>query len=119
MTTINHVAGILFSNPGEGACSTGFTDIPVCQAQIQGISSVAGTVILELWKTSLCTHPTTYTLAGTCEMTVLADRVGCGTVTWVSAALRTLAPGEAFFVTARTDYTNASASFQLNLSLRW
>lgn len=119
MTTINHVAGILFSNPGEGACSTGFTDIPVCQAQIQGISSVAGTVFLELWKTSLCTHPTTYTLAGTCEMTVLADRVGCGTVTWVSAALRTLAPGEAFFVTARTDYTNGSASFQLNLSLRW
>ena len=52
MSSANHVAGIIFNNPGEGSCATGFSSLSICEGTIQFISNISGDVIVELWTTN-------------------------------------------------------------------
>jgi hypothetical protein len=120
----NHIAGILFTNPGEGiSCSTGITDLPMCNCTVNLIASVTGTYTIELWKVSSCTPAGSYTLAAeaNCIITVANEYV-CRSFTWISTALRTLQDGtgrDSYYITMRTSFTNASVNVAANIALRW
>lgn len=120
MTDANHMSGILMTNGGEGVnCSTGFSDIPICNAQVQIISSVAGTYGVVLYKTQLCTKGT-YTVAASASVVVgSADTFTCGTLTFVSTALRTLEDGYSYYLTVSPQFTSTGVNFQSNMVLRW
>ena len=120
----DHIAGILFTNPGEGiSCSTGITDLPMCNCTVNLIASVTGTYTIELWKTSSCTPAGSYTLAAEANCIIaVANEYVCRSFTWFSTALRTLQDGtgrDSYYITMRTDFTNASVNVAANIALRW
>jgi hypothetical protein len=120
MTDIQHIAGCFLYNPRTNACSSAFPNMKVCDFEMQFLSEFGSHAWdVELWKTSQCSTGT-YTLAGSYQFpTVVADTLYCGTIVWVSSALQTLLPGEAFFITLRTNGTLAAADVTLNIVARW
>ena len=122
MTDIEHVTGCFLHAPTGVTCGSAYPKMKVCDMDFQfvGDAAVAGASWeIQLWKTSQCTSGT-YTLAGTATFTsISADTLECRSMVWVSAALQTLNPGEAFFITAKADTAVASGDFQLNTSMRW
>jgi hypothetical protein len=120
MTDIEHIAGCFLYNPRTNACTSAFPNMKVCDFEMQFLSEF-GTHAwdVDLWKTSQCSTGT-YTLAGSCTFaTVAADTLYCGTIVWVSSALQTLLPGDAFFITLRTNGTLTAADVTLNIVARW
>tara|TARA_R110000737_G_scaffold29291_2_gene47785 strand:+ start:1621 stop:3309 length:1689 start_codon:yes stop_codon:yes gene_type:complete len=122
MTDIEHVTGCFLHAPTGVTCGSAYPNMKVCDMDFQfvGDAAVAGASWeIQLWKTSQCTSGT-YTLAGTATFTsISADTLECRSMVWVSAALQTLNPGEAFFITAKADTAVSSGDFQLNTSMRW
>ena len=120
MTDIQHIAGCFLYNPRTNACSSAFPNMKVCDFEMQFLSEFGSHAWdVELWKTSQCSTGT-YTLAGSYQFpTVVADTLYCGTIVWVSSALQTLLPEEAFFITLRTNGTLAAADVTLNIVARW
>ena len=120
MTDLQHIAGCFLYNPRTNACSSAFPNMKVCDFEMQFLSEFgAHAWDVELWKTSQCSTGT-YTLAGSYQFpTVAADTLYCGTIVWVSSALQTLLPGEAFFITLRTNGTLAAADVTLNIVASW
>ena len=122
MTDLQHVAGCFLSNPTGDLCGSAYPKMKVCDMDFQFIADTAAathTWVVQLWKTSQCAS-LSYTLAGTATFTgVIADTLYCRAIVWVSSALSTLDPGEAFFITAQPDGTITAGDFQLNTSIRW
>jgi len=122
MTDIQHVAGCFLSNPTGDLCGSAYPKMKICDMDFQFIADAAAathTWVIQLWKTSRCAS-LSYTLAGTATFTaVSADTIYCRSIVWVSTALQTLDPAEAFFITAQPDGTIAAGDFQLNTSIRW
>ena len=122
MTDIEHIAGCFLRIPTGITCGSAYPNMKVCDMDFQFVGDAAATGTgweIQLWKTSQCTSGT-YTLAGTASFgTVSADTLYCRAIVWESAALQTLAPGEAFFITVKPDTIVSSGDFQLNTSIRW
>ena len=117
-----HIAGCFLSNPTGNLCSSTYPKMKVCDMDFQFLVDTAGAGRrwdFEIWKTTRCTSGT-YTLAGAFSFpSTAADTLYCGAITWTSTALQTLDPGEAFFITVKTDGTVTAVDFQLNTSIRW
>jgi hypothetical protein len=120
MTDLEHIAGCFLYNPRTNACTSAFPNMKVCDFEMQFLSEFgAHDWDIELWKTDQCSTGT-YTLAGSHQFSaVAADTLYCGTMVWVSSALQTLLPGEAFFITLRTTGTLTGADATLNIVARW
>jgi len=121
MTYTEEMAGIIFTNPGDGTCASGFNDIAICNGKVQIGANQAGTFRVTLWKLQLC-GGVAATIAGYAAITLGGGgAMGCADITWVSTALRTLEPGYAFYVTFDTGTTTFTSglSFMTNFSLRW
>ena len=54
MTYLDEMAGIIFTNPGDGTCASGFNDIAICNGKVQIGANLAGTFKVTLWKLQLC-----------------------------------------------------------------
>ena len=117
-----HIAGCFLSNPTGNLCSSAYSKMKVCDMDFQFLVDAAAAGRrweFEIWKTTRCTSGT-YTLAGNVSFpSTAADTLYCGAITWTSTALQTLDPGEAFFITVKTDATVTAVDFQLNTSIRW
>ena len=121
MTYLDEMAGIIFTNPGDGTCASGFNDIAICNGKVQIGASQAGTFRITLWKIELC-GGIAATIAGYAAITLGGGgAMGCADITWVSTALRTLEPDYAFYVTFDTGTTTYASglAFSANISLRW
>tara|TARA_R110002167_G_scaffold136900_2_gene323762 strand:+ start:175 stop:849 length:675 start_codon:yes stop_codon:yes gene_type:complete len=122
MTDIEHVAGCFLYAPTGVTCGSAYPNMKVCDMNFQFVGdadSAGASWEIQLWKTSQCTSGT-YTLAGEAAFSsISADTLYCRIIAWESTALQTLAPGEAFFITAKADTAVASGDFQLNTSIRW
>lgn len=120
MSDKEHIAGCFLYNPRTNACTSAFPNMKVCDFEMQFLSEFGPhSWNVELWKTNQCSTGT-YTLAGSFLFsTVVADTLYCGTIGWVSSALQTLSPGEAFFITLRTTGTLTAADVTLNIVARW
>ena len=95
----------------------------MCNCTVNLIASVTGTYTIELWKTSSCTPAGSYTLAAEANCIIaVANEYVCRSFTWFSTALRTLQDGtgrDSYYITMRTDFTNASVNVAANIALRW
>tara|TARA_R110002020_G_scaffold28732_4_gene91230 strand:- start:1141 stop:2943 length:1803 start_codon:yes stop_codon:yes gene_type:complete len=119
MTYDVETAGLIFTNPGDGVCASGFNDIAICNAKVQIASDQAATYTLRLWKIEVC-GGVAATLAGSAAVALGAGALGCADITWVSTALRTLEPGYGYYVTFETGTTFVSGlNFSVNLAMRW
>ena len=121
MTYLDEMAGIIFTNPGDGTCASGFNDIAICNGKVQIGANQAGTFRITLWKIELC-GGIAATIAGYAAITLGGGgAMGCADITWVSTALRTLEPDYAFYVTFDTGTTTYASGlgFSANVSLRW
>tara|TARA_R110001606_G_C15370445_1_gene649472 strand:- start:60 stop:1892 length:1833 start_codon:yes stop_codon:yes gene_type:complete len=121
MTYLDEMAGIIFTNPGDGTCASGFNNIAICNGKVQIGANQAGTFRITLWKIELC-GGIAATIAGYAAITLGGGgAMGCADITWVSTALRTLEPDYAFYVTFDTGTTTYASGlgFSANVSLRW
>tara|TARA_R110002012_G_scaffold236152_1_gene409872 strand:+ start:321 stop:2129 length:1809 start_codon:yes stop_codon:yes gene_type:complete len=119
MSSADHVAGIIFNNPGEGSCATGFSSLSICEGTIQFISNVTGDVTVDLWTTNY-TPLGTYVRGASNTIAVTAGAFSTANISFISAATKTLNLGEAFFITVSPSFSSSAAwNYQMNMTLRW
>ena len=121
MTESNHIAGLLFINPGVGGSGVTTEDMEFMAISVSFTSTLLGftsgvTFTFELWKTAECVKGT-YARAwyGSGVVNTAGDIV-CADLTSVGGGTEKLEPATAYFLTVSADQTTTNDRFQANLS---